>query len=185
MQLVRPLEHRSCVVRTLFARLLAVMAAGSLLLGGCAQRPPAPDAPQETAPAPVPAPRPEIAPAPAEPPSSQASNLEGYKREVADRIYVTAAERIFPGTPPHLLRSVIVLRLTIDANGRLVDARVFRDNGDAETTRTALDSARQGSPYPKPPPRLLRGGRLEVSETWLFQEDGRFQLRTRAEAWQQ
>ena len=44
---------------------------------------------------------------------------------------------------------------------------------------------RQAAPYPKPPARLLRGGRLELSETWLFQDDGRFQLRTRAEAWQQ
>ena len=73
----------------------------------------------------------------------------------------------------------------LQTDGIVPDARVFRDNGDAETTRTALDSARQGAPYPKPPARLLRGGRLELSETWLFQDDGRFQLRTRAEAWQQ
>ena len=166
------------------AALLRLMGAltvcGCVLMGGCGQRQRAPDTPQETAPAPAPAPRPDIAPAPPEPPNSQASNLEGYKRDVADRIYLTAAERIFPGTPPHLLRSVIVLRLTIDASGRLVDARVFRDNGDAETTRTALNSVRQAAPYPKPPARLLRGGRLELSETWLFQDDGRFQLRTRS-----
>jgi len=136
-------------------------------------------------PAPAPAPRPDVVPAPPAPPNSQASTLEGYKREVADRIYLTAAERIFPGTPPNLLRSVVVLSVVIDAGGQVVGVRVFRDNGDAETTRIAVESARQGAPYPRPPARLLRGGRLEFSETWLFQDDGRFQLRTRAEAWQQ
>jgi protein TonB len=30
-------------------------------------------------------------------------------------------------------------------------------------------------------PHLLRHGRLEISETWLFNNDGRFQLRTIAQ----
>ncbi len=169
-------------------RALAVMmTCTGFLVGGCGHRERAPDAPTAPVPPPVPAvPAPSgTVPVPEVTPDSRASNLEGYKREVADRIYLMAAEQIFPGTPPHLLRSVIVLGLTIDASGRLVDARVFRDNGDAETTRTALNSVRQGAPYPRPPARLLRGGRLELNETWLFQDDGRFQLRTRAEAWQQ
>ncbi len=161
--------------------LLAIM----LTLAGCTQRRPAP--PPEAAPAPVPAPAAPVpaAPTPAPAATSGARNVDEYKRDFANRVYQTSAAQVFSGTPPHLLRSVIVMSVALDASGNVSDARVLRDNGDQETVRSALDSVRRGAPYPRPASRLVNRGRFEFSETWLFRDDGRFQLRTLAEAWQQ
>ncbi|MBL8383760.1 MAG: hypothetical protein JNM90_11820 [Burkholderiales bacterium] len=169
--------------------LLAGLAA-LLTAAGCAQRrapgpepaPPAPAPPSVSVPAPAPAPA-ATAGATA-PPASAATSLNGYKLEVASRIHEASSGNVFSGTPPHLLRSVIVVSMTIDRSGNLADIRVLRDNGDAETVRSTLDSARRGAPYPRPAASVLRGGRVEFTESWLFRDDGRFQLRSLAEAWQ-
>ena len=48
------------------------------------------------------------------------------------------------------------------------------------TEATALSTLRRSAPCPKPSPHLLRNGRLEMHESWLFNNDGRFQLRSLA-----
>ena len=58
----------------------------------------------------------------------------------------------------------------------------MRANRDRETEATALASLRNSAPFPKPASHLLHRGQLDVSETWLFNNDGRFQLRSIAEA---
>lgn len=165
----------------------------ALTLVGCAPRRP----PAQPEPAPAPAPAPVAAPsapvAPASPPSpapaarvnSGARSVEEYKRDFAGHLHQTSAEQIFTGAPPHLLRSVIVMSVALDTSGNVVTARVLRDNGDPETVQRALDSVRRGAPYPRPASRMFNRGRLEFTETWLFRDDGRFQLRTLAEVWQQ
>lgn len=155
-----------------------------LTLAGCAQRRSAP--PPEAAPTPAPAapaPTP-AAPTPAPAVTSGARSVDEYKRDFANRVYQTSAAQVFAGTPPHLLRSVIVLSVALDSSGNVSGARVLRDNGDQETVRAALDSVRRGAPYPRPASGLSNRGRFEFSETWLFRDDGRFQLRSLAEAWQ-
>ena len=160
-----------------------------LTLAGCAQRRSAP--PPEAAPAPAPAapaPAPASAPAAATPVpavTSGARSVDEYKRDFANRVYQTSVAQVFSGTPPHLLRSIIVMSVALDSSGNVSDARVLRDNGDQETVRAALDSVRRGAPYPRPASRLVNRGRFEFIETWLFRDDGRFQLRSLAEAWQQ
>jgi len=80
-----------------------------------------------------------------------------------------------------LLRSVIVIRYVVDKDGNLVRSEVVRSNKDKATEATALATLRSTAPFPKPPLALLRNGRIEISETWLFNNDGRFQLRTIAQ----
>jgi len=80
-----------------------------------------------------------------------------------------------------LLRSVVVVKYVVDANGRLLHSEILRSNHDRATEATALSSLRTAAPFPKPAPQLLRNGRMELMETWLFNNDGRFQLRTIAE----
>ena len=46
------------------------------------------------------------------------------------------------------------------------------------TSMRALASLRSSAPFPKPAPHLLRNGRVEMHESWLFNNDGRFQLRS-------
>ena len=177
-------------MKTRLIILAAVVFAAVLTAVGCAQR--RPQAQPEPAPAPAPSapaapavPAPATAPAPAPSANSGARSVEEYKRDFAKHLHHTSAELIFAGAPPNLLRSVIVMSVALDTSGNVVSARVLRDNGDAETVRSAVDSVRRGAPYPRPAPRMFNRGRLEFTETWLFRDDGRFQLRTLAEAWQQ
>lgn len=110
-----------------------------------------------------------------------ASTVDSYKRDIAQRIAQHNSAKVYSGRPQALLRSVVVLRYVVDAQGNLVKSEILRSNHDRETEATALASLRNSAPFPQPATHLLRHGRLEISETWLFNNDGRFQLRTIAE----
>jgi protein TonB len=138
----------------------------ALFLAACG----APTPPEPPKPAP---PAPQVAP-PARPPLS----LEDYKRQIAGEILKASAANTFEGTPPHLLRAVVVLELTIDGSGAVRSIRTIR-TPDGELAAVAARSVRAAA-VPAPPPELLRRGELQVVETWLFREDGRFQVRTLA-----
>lgn len=109
---------------------------------------------------------------------SGANTVDGYKRDLALRISEANASRVYAGRPQALLRSVVVLRYTVDARGSLVRSEIMRSNRDRETESTALTTLHNAAPFPKPASHLLKRGQLELSETWLFNNDGRFQLRT-------
>lgn len=112
---------------------------------------------------------------------SNAVNVDAYKRELALRISELNSNKVYTGRPQALLRSVVVLRYAVDARGNLVRSEIMRSNRDRETESTALATLRNSAPFPKPAAHLLRRGQLELAETWLFNNDGRFQLRTIAQ----
>lgn len=112
---------------------------------------------------------------------STASSYEAYKRDLAQRISQANSVRVYSGRPQALLRSVVVVKYVVDAHGDMVKSELIRSNHDSETEATALASLKNSMPFPKPASHLLRGGRIEISETWLFNNDGRFQLRTIAQ----
>jgi protein TonB len=105
-------------------------------------------------------------------------SLERYKRLLAQRIAELNPSKVYPGNPQAMLRSVIVIKYVVDANGKLVSADTLRSNGDGETVSTALGAIRHAAPFPAPPHRLLNRGHLEILETMLFNDDGRFQMRS-------
>lgn len=113
--------------------------------------------------------------------ASSALSYEGYKRDLAVKISEANASKVYPGRPQALLRSVIVVKYVVDSRGHLVRTEVMRTNKDREAESIALATLRQSAPFPKPASHLLRQGRIEISETWLFNNDGRFQLRTIAQ----
>jgi len=115
-------------------------------------------------------------------PRAAVPGIDDYKRELARHIARLNPHHVFAGRPQALLRSVVVLRYTVDARGRLLRSEVLRSNHDRETVTIALATLRNSAPFPQPAPALLRHGRLDISETWLFNKDGRFQLRSVAEA---
>lgn len=112
---------------------------------------------------------------------SDASTYEAYKRDLAHRIAQVNATKVYSGRPQALLRSVVVVKYVVDAHGNMVKSELIRSNHDHETEATALASLKSSLPFPKPASHLLRGGKIEISETWLFNNDGRFQLRTIAQ----
>lgn len=109
---------------------------------------------------------------------SGAVTLNAYKRELADHIAQANAAQMFAGQPQALLRSVVVIKYFVDADGRLMRSNILRSNRDRATEMTALAALRKAAPFPRPARQLLRQGQVEVLETWLFNNDGRFQLRT-------
>jgi protein TonB len=113
--------------------------------------------------------------------ASQSSTLTGYKREAAQHISQTSVSKTFTGRPQALLRSVVVVKYVLDAQGNLTRSEIMRSNRDSATEAIALATLRSAAPFPKPASSLLRHGRVELMETWLFNNDGRFQLRTIAE----
>jgi protein TonB len=110
--------------------------------------------------------------------TSLAPTPEAYKRDLAQRISQTNSTKVYAGRPQALLRSVIVVKYVVDSGGNLLRSEILRSNRDNQTEATALASLKSSAPFPKPMPHLLRNGRIELSETWLFNNDGRFQLRT-------
>ena len=108
-------------------------------------------------------------------------SLERYKRLLAQRIVDSNPDKIYTGNPQALLRSVIVVKYVLDANGAVVSVDTVRSNGDRATLATAHEAIRHAAPYPAPPHRLLERGRVEIIETMLFNNDGRFQPRTIAQ----
>ncbi len=113
--------------------------------------------------------------------TSTADSLGEYKLALAQRIAQVNSTKVFIGRPQALLRSVVVVKYVVDANGSLVRSEIMRSNRDRTTESTALTTLRKTAPFPKPASSLLRNGRVELMETWLFNNDGRFQLRTIAE----
>lgn len=151
----------------------------------CAVAPPTPrELPPAAAPsaASKPAPKEVAIARPALPPSrySSAATLGAYQKEFAERVHAVNAGHVYEGAPPNPLRAVIVYRTEIDASGHPVRVELFRSPGAPRLEARAADSVRRAAPFLRPRPELLRGGRLSFIETWLFDYEGRFRLRTLA-----
>lgn len=151
-----------------------------VLLAAACGKPPAPPPEAPAAPPqaqqPIPAPG---ATAPKLPPPK--TPLDAYKRELAQRILASNAARTFEGKPPDILHAVVVLQFTVDRDGKVTALKTLRSRHPPQE-KVAQASVRAAAPFPAPPAPLLRRGTLEVAETWLFRDDGRFQIRSLAEA---
>jgi len=105
--------------------------------------------------------------------------LDAYKVDVARHISERNRERIFDGQLPPMLPAIVVLNITVDGDGRLTDVRVQRSR-DPGASEVALASLRRSGPLPRPDGLLAQGGAMTFSETFLFAEQYRFQLRSLA-----
>jgi protein TonB len=106
--------------------------------------------------------------------------LEKWKVAVAERIHEVNQKQLFEGRPHHLLRAVIVVEASVDPSGKVITSRVMRSPGIKSLDQVALASLKAASPLPAPPAALVARGPLVFSETWLFTNDNRFQVRTLA-----
>lgn len=110
--------------------------------------------------------------------TSMATTVDGYKVDLAKRISQVNFTSVYVERPQALLRSVIVIKYIVDGDGNLLKSEILRSNRDKHAEASALGSLKTAAPFPKPPPALLKQGRIELSESWLFNNDGRFQLRS-------
>ena len=155
------------------ALLCAIVAAGCGLRSQKAETPPS--QPEVVPPGPV---------AKATPPATlkRATTLDGYKIEVAKRI-AGASPDLFSDPLPEVLKSIVVLDIAIGRDGVPQQVSVRRSNGFRQLEQKAEASVRKAAPFSAPGPEVLRGASsVRFLETFLFRDDGRFQIRSLVEA---
>ena len=109
---------------------------------------------------------------------SAAATAREYRRDAASHIYATNKERVYPGQLPAILYAVGTLQVSLDTNGKVLSMHWMRAPRHApeviaEIERTVLEA----SPFPA----ATRLGKVTWTDTWLWDEGGRFQLDTLSE----
>ncbi|MES2760326.1 MAG: energy transducer TonB [Pseudomonadota bacterium] len=108
------------------------------------------------------------------------ASIDAYKDDVAALIMRYNSAHTFSGKLPPMLPAVVVLRITVDREGRMTDVSVQRSRNE-EASKVALASMQRTGQLPRPFNLATGPGRsLTFSETFLFNADYRFQLRTLA-----
>ena len=159
-------------------RFLSVVFACAFGLSGCGwwSKPETPSSQPEVVP-----PGPVAKPTPPARPSARASTLDSYKVEVAKRI-ASMSPDLFADPLPEVLKSIVVLDISIGRDGVLQQVSVRRSNGFRQLEQRAEASVRNAAPFSVPGPDVLRGaGSARFLETFLFRDDGRFQIRSLVE----
>src|SRR5688572_25843390 len=127
--------------------------------------PAAPQSPQAAVPQSAPAPR--IVPA---------LTLDGYKKAFAEQV-ARSSPHLYNDPIPEVLKSIVVLDITIDRDGRLTHVSVRRSNGFKALENRAMENVRRAAPYSPPAFTLRRSdGSVNFLETFLFRDDGRFKI---------
>lgn len=107
------------------------------------------------------------------------AGLDDYKIQVAQHVLRHNPERHFNGKLPDMLPAIVVLKITVDRDGRLAEVVVQRSR-DPDASQIALDSMRRSTPLPPPQQLAQASGKLTFSETFLFADANRYQLRSLA-----
>ncbi len=112
---------------------------------------------------------------------AQAQGKDAVQRDFARTVYLHSAADVHNEQPQALLRAVVVLRVKLDEQGQW-KAEVFRDNPEQpEMTQRALESVgRLPAPVGLSPQAREVLQTQGVIEAWLFQNDGRFALKSLA-----
>ncbi|MDH3319232.1 MAG: hypothetical protein OEO84_06010 [Betaproteobacteria bacterium] len=113
-------------------------------------------------------------------PPSVATTLAEYQREVAGLLQTANRGMVFQGPPPNPLRAVIVMRAEIDVLGEARRLDLVRAPWhDPWLAELVAQTMRQAEPLPRPSMKLLKGASsVTITETWLFDYEGRFRLRS-------
>jgi protein TonB len=107
------------------------------------------------------------------------AGLDDYKTQVAQHVASHNPEHQYSGTLPAMLPAIVVLEITVDQDGRMTEVAVQRAR-DAHAAQVALASMRRSEPLPPPQRVTLSSGSLKFSETFLFADAERYQLRSLA-----
>ena len=114
---------------------------------------------------------------PPAPPVAQPT-LDEYKRVVAKRI-TDASRDTYSEPVPEMLKSIVVLEITLDKAGAPLEVAVYRTNGYEDLAQRAITRVVDAAPFAAPAAALLQGdGSVSFLETFLFREDDSFQLRS-------
>jgi TonB family protein len=109
---------------------------------------------------------------------SQALNIDDYKKHVAGHIIAVSKHELAESLPP-ILKSVVVLDITVDKDGNLSRVAMWRSNGYEDLERIAINSVKRAGKLPAPSPAVLKGQEsVRFLETWLFAHNSRYHVRS-------
>jgi protein TonB len=161
----------------MFDRPLIPALACAALLASCAP-PPVPVSQPSIASVPKAGPPPAVPSAPYAPPTT----IDGYKREFARHVEQASGD-VYTDPLPDVIKSIVVLDVTIARDGKLVHVAVYRSNGYKALENTAVNSVRRAAPFAPPSPKVgRRDGSVNFLETFLFRNDDRFRIQSLARA---
>lgn len=113
-------------------------------------------------------------------PAGAASTWTEYKLRAARRIHAANPGETFSGPLPDPLQSIPVLEVRLNRDGSVQNIVVLRTPRQSpETVQMAMRAIRRAAPF-EPVGHLPRP--WQFSETFLYNESLKFQLRTLAEA---
>lgn len=115
----------------------------------------------------------------ATPSQAAPAGLDSYKTQVAQHVVQHNPEHNYNGTLPPLLPAIVVLEITVDRDGQLASVEVQRSRSP-DASQVALAAMRRSAPLPRPQQLALANGTLKFSETFLFADRERYQLRSLA-----
>ena len=116
--------------------------------------------------------------APGGPQASQAASARDYKRDAAQHVYRLNRAQIYPGQLPAVLYAVGTLQVHLDAQGQVRSLHWLRAPTHAPDAIAGIERMALGAaPYPVP----ARLGEVVWTDTWLWDQSGRFQLDTLTE----
>jgi protein TonB len=109
-------------------------------------------------------------------------SVDDYKIDAALKVVRLNPASTFTGKLPPMLPAVVVLRVTVDEDGWIRNVWVQRAPEDGElAANIAIDSIFRARTLPRPLNLANSAdGSLSYSETFLFNSDNRFQIRTLA-----
>ena len=109
---------------------------------------------------------------------STARNADEYRQACARHVYQRYADRIYQGVLPPMLYAIGSLELYLDAQGNIQGLNWMREPSHApEVVQQIEDMVYTAAPFPAAPhlPETI------YTDTWLWDESGRFQLHTLTE----
>ena len=112
---------------------------------------------------------------------STARNADEYRQACARHLYQHYQDRIYQGVLPPMLYAIGSLELYLDAQGNIQGLNWLREPSHApEVVQQIEDLVYAAAPFPAAPhlPETI------YTDTWLWDESGRFQLHTLTEGQQ-
>lgn len=113
---------------------------------------------------------------------SQAANLDDVRLAFAQAVHEAAPEYIHQRNPQPLLRAVVVLNLKLQDDDRWQPEVVRTNDQQPEMLQRAMDTASRVRLTEVPAELREHLQRNGIYETWLFDKDGSFQVKTLAKA---
>lgn len=170
-------------IKSRFANYFRLGGAGALaVVAGCSNGPtpsPAPPAPVAQAPAAPAAATVARAPVPAPVAQAPARTWDEYKVRAARRIMQTSPGETFSGPIPERLQSIPVIQVELNRDGSVRNVTVLRvPKFSPQTLQMAMNAVRRAGPF-EPVGHLPRP--WQYSETFLYNDDLKFQIRSLAE----